>query len=276
MDEPRFLSRDELAVWRPRLLETRCPGLYVSGSVEGLAAPCAAIVGSRAPSDAGRRLARHTASELATAGVCVVSGLALGIDAAAHEGALEAGAPTIGVLGGGHRFFFPPRNRPLAERMVAAGGGVVSPFEPNQVAKPGQFLARNALIAALADVVVVVEAAARSGSLNTAGWATDLGVPVLGFPGDVDRPKVAGCLALIRDGATLARNAADVLEALGLPAPNAAAPAEPEPASPADAAVLACVRAGITTADEIAGRRAMPIGEVHAALTRLRLSGHCA
>jgi DNA processing protein len=146
----------------------------------------------------------------------VISGLALGIDAAAHEGALAAGAPTIGVLGGGHERFFPPRNAELGRRIVAAGGAVISPYAPEHPALPHQFLQRNAIVAALADAVVVVEAAARSGALNTAAWAADRSIPVLAFPGDVARPKVAGCLALIRDGATLVRHAGDVLAALHL------------------------------------------------------------
>jgi DNA processing protein len=272
MDQPRFAPRAELAELRPRILETRCTGLYVSGSLESLAAPAVALVGSRAPSEGGRRLARTCAAALARSGVCVVSGLALGIDAAAHEGALEAGAPTIGILGGGHGHFFPQRNRPLAARMLSGGGAVVSPFEPAEPAQPWRFLARNALIAALADAVVIVEAAARSGSLNTAGWATDLNVPVLAFPGDVDRPKVAGCLALIRDGATLVRGPGDVLEAIGVaevPLPPAGPVLRPD-----DAAVLAGLQAGLTEVDAIAARCRLPPGEVLSSLTRLRLSGH--
>lgn len=190
--------------------------LWVCGSLEGLAAPAVAVVGTRAPSGGGRRLAFQAARRLGEAGVCVVSGLALGIDAAAHEGALAAGAPTIGVLGGGHRRFFPKGNIGLAERILAHGGAVVSPYAPEHDPFPPQFLQRNAIVAALADGVVVVEAAARSGALNTASHAADLGIPVMAFPGDVDRAKVAGCLALIRDGATLVRDAGDVLEALGL------------------------------------------------------------
>src|ERR1700677_4726927 len=153
-----------------------------------------------------------------TAGVCVISGLALGIDAAAHAGALAAGAPTLGVLGGGHDRFFPPRNAELARRMVAGGGAVVSPYPPEHPAFPHQFLARNGLVAGLADGLVVVEAAAHSGALNTASWAADRGIPVMAFPGDVGRPKAAGCLALIRDGATLVRDAADVLADMGIAA----------------------------------------------------------
>ena len=116
------------------------------------------------------------------------------------------------MLGSGHAHFFPQRNVPLAERMLASGA-ILSPFAPEQPAEPWQFLARNAIVAALADAVVVIEAPARSGALNTAGWAAPR-IPVLAVPGDVDRAHVAGCHALIRDGAILARSAADVLEVL--------------------------------------------------------------
>jgi DNA processing protein len=230
----RYLDRAELeAAAVGRLEGTVLPGLYVAGSLAGLAAPTVAIVGTRAPSDDGRRLARRTAAALAGAGICIVSGLALGIDTAGHEGALDAGGPTIGVLGGGHERFFPPRNAELARRMIAGGGAVVSPYAPEHPAQPWQFLERNGIVAALADALVVVEAAARSGALNTASWAADRGTPVLAFPGDVGRPKVAGCLALIRDGATLVRDAGDVLAALGRCAPAAVAPGPP-PQIPAD------------------------------------------
>jgi DNA processing protein len=217
----RYRTRAELdEETAGRLDGTTLDGLWVAGSLAGLAAPTVAIVGTRAPSDDGRRIARRLATDLGRAGVCVVSGLALGIDAAAHEGALAAGAPTIGVLGGGHERFFPPRNAELARRITAAGGAVVSPYPPGHPAFPHQFLARNGIVAALADAVVVVEAAARSGALNTASWAADRSIPVLAFPGDVERPKVAGCLALIRDGATLVRHAGDVLAAMGLAPPG--------------------------------------------------------
>jgi DNA processing protein len=212
----RYLSRAQLEAEAPRFAQSGLAGLWVAGSLAGLAAPTIAVVGTRAPSEDGRRIAQRLGADLGRAGVCVISGLALGIDAAAHEGALAAGAPTIGVLGGGHDRFFPPRNAELARRIIAGGGAVVSPYPPEQPAFPSQFLARNGVVAALADGVVVVEAAARSGALNTASWAADRARTVCAFPGDVARPKVAGCLALIRDGATLVRNAADVIAACQL------------------------------------------------------------
>ncbi|MDP9016820.1 MAG: DNA-protecting protein DprA [Candidatus Eremiobacteraeota bacterium] len=172
-----------------------------------------AIVGTRAASHAGKELARTIARELGQAGCCIISGLALGIDAAAHRGALEVPSPTVGVLGGGHRRFFPLRNRELAEQILQRGGAICSPFAPDEDAYPSRFLERNGVVAALSDAVVVIEAPQRSGALNTAGWAAGR-IPVLVFPGDVDRRNVAGCLALIRDGATLVRNTQDILSEL--------------------------------------------------------------
>jgi DNA processing protein len=214
MEKARFEPRERFDELRgPRGFAAKTHGLWCAGSLEPLGKPCVAIVGTRAATPYGRRLARTFASDLGGAGCCIVSGLALGIDTCSHEGALDAKAPTVGVLGGGHEHFFPKRNLALAERMLASGGAVLSPFPPDQAAHPPQFLQRNGIVAALADAVVVIEAPVRSGALNTAGWAAGR-IPVLAVPGDVDRPHVAGCLALIRDGAILARGASDVLEVL--------------------------------------------------------------
>ncbi|MBV8073973.1 MAG: DNA-processing protein DprA [Candidatus Eremiobacteraeota bacterium] len=248
--------------------------LWLCGALDGLAAPAVAIVGTRAPSGAGRRLAFECARDLAEAGCCIVSGLALGIDAAAHEGALAGGGMTIGVLGGGHRRFFPRANRGLAERIVRSGGGVVSPFAPDHAAFPAQFLQRNAIVAALADGVVVVEAAARSGALNTASHGADLGIPVMAFPGDVDRPKVAGCLALLRDGATLVRDARDVAEALGLAcARSRESGPNGEALDPRDRAVIAALRDGEVAFETLVGLTGAAAGELAARLVALELAG---
>lgn len=278
--ERRWLSRAELdGLCGERLGDAALPGLWVAGALDGLRAPCVAVVGARAPSDAGRRRARSLAEELARAGVCVVSGLALGIDGAAHEGALAAGAPTIGVLGGGHEHFFPPRHRELAGRITLSGGAVVSPYAPDVVPQPWQFLARNGVIAALADAVVVVEAAARSGALNTAGHAADRGIPVLAFPGDVDRPKAAGCNALIRDGATLVRDADDVLAALPSPLAPAHRTAQRngDRAAPDDAPevrrILAALRGGACDPGTLADRLDLAPAELFPLLTELEFAG---
>jgi DNA processing protein len=213
----RYEPRERLEALREgRELPARLDGLWCAGSLSGLERCCIAVVGTRAATAYGRRIARSVAAQLGAAGCCIVSGLALGIDALAHEGAIESGAPTIGVLGGGHNHFFPKRNVKLATQMIEMGGAVISPFPPDRPAYREQFCQRNGVVAALSDAIVVVEAPARSGALNTASWAAGR-IPVFAVPGDVDRPHAAGCLSLIRDGATLARGAADVLEALHLP-----------------------------------------------------------
>jgi DNA processing protein len=272
MLEPTYETRDRIEAARAgRAFETPLPGLWCCGDLAALGRPCVAIVGTRAATPYGRRLAHAFAADLGREGCCVLSGLALGIDSAAHEGALEAGAPTVGVLGGGHRRFFPSRNLGLAGRIVAGGGAVLSPYPPHQAAQPWQFLARNGVVAALADAVVVVEAPARSGALNTAGWAAGR-IPVLAVPGDVDRRHVAGCLALIRDGATLARSAADVLEALGRLALPPPAPAATH-GDPVAAALLEALEAGASEFDEIVAAGGASPSATLAALTVLELEG---
>jgi DNA processing protein len=279
LEDPVYLTAEALRAIRPSLAALkRLAGLHVAGSLAGLRQPAIAIVGTRAPSEAGRRLARRVAEALANSGLCIVSGLAHGIDRAAHEGALAAGGPTIGVLGGGHRRFFPKGNRALAARMIEAGGAVVSPFAPDEAARPPQFLQRNAIVAGLADAVAVVEAAARSGSLNTAGWAANLGLPVFAFPGDVDRPKAAGCLALIRDGATLARDADDILEGMGHPRRGASRASEQPPAelSPLGRAIWQLLRDAPLTLERLIDATGETPAAVLAELVRLEIAGFIA
>ncbi len=272
MDDPVFESREAIvSACGARGVELAAAGLWRSGTLAGLAKPCVAIVGTRAATPYGRRLARAFAERLGAAGCCIVSGLALGIDAEAHEGALRANAPTIGVLGSGHRQFFPRRNAGLAERMVAAGGAVLSPYAPDDVAYPNQFLARNGIVAALSDAVVVIEAPARSGALNTAGWAAGR-IPVFAVPGDVDRAHVQGCLALIRDGAILARHAGDVLEVLGhgspLPLPFGVASTDPIAAR-----LLTVLEGGERDLDGLVDETGILAPAVMAALAMLELDG---
>ena len=190
-----------------------------------------AIVGTRRCSESVRRLARKMAGELAAAGVCVVSGLADGIDAAAHEGALEAGGATAAVLGSALDLPSPAGNRALYRRILETGAAVSE--QPLGVpASAGAFPRRNRIISALCAAVVVAEAPARSGALITARIARDLGRPLFAVPGDVAGGRSSGCHALIRRGeAGLVEGAAEVLECLGL----AAAPHPgPPPSRPAD------------------------------------------
>ena len=172
------------------------------------------IVGSRRASAYGLRVAEGLAHDLAGCGVVVVSGMALGIDAAAHRGALDAGGRTIAVLAGGPDVVYPARHRGLHAR-ICARGAVISDRPPGTRPQKHDFPVRNRLMAALASVVVVVEAAERSGSLVTANLALDLGREVGAVPGQVGIPVAAGTNLRIREGAALIRDAQDVLDLLG-------------------------------------------------------------
>lgn len=191
--------------------------LYIKGRVELLASPMLAMVGSRNASVQGRANALAFAEALSGAGLCIVSGLALGIDAAAHEGALvgaRAGAgSTVAVIGTGPDLVYPARNRSLCER-IAAEGCIVSEYPVGTRPLPGNFPKRNRIISGLAAGVLVVEAAAQSGSLITARQAAEQGRDVFAIPGSIHASLAKGCHILIREGAKLVDTAADVLEAM--------------------------------------------------------------
>ncbi len=191
------------------------PLLFLRGDPSLLHAPAVAVVGSRKASEYGRGMARSMGEGLARAGVAVVSGLALGIDGAAHRGALAAGGDTIAVLGCGPDVAHPPSHRRLFQDILGKGL-VVSEFLPGEAPLPHHFPRRNRLIAGLSEAVVVVEAARRSGALITVEHALDIGRDVFAVPGPVGRRQSEGAHALIRDGAGLVTNAHDVLLGTGL------------------------------------------------------------
>jgi DNA processing protein len=178
--------------------------------------PRVAIVGSRRPSPYGEAVAETLAAELARAGVVVVSGLALGIDAAAHRGALAGGGVTVAVMGTGVDLVYPAGHGRLAEEIIAAGGALLSQFPDGTEPRRHNFPARNWTMAQISDAVVVVEAAEGSGALITAEAALELHKEVMAVPGSVFSPLSVGTHALIRDGAGLVQNARDVLSTLGL------------------------------------------------------------
>ena len=178
--------------------------------------PRAAIVGSRRPSPYGEAVAEQLATELARAGVVVVSGLAIGIDSAAHRGCINGGGVTVAVMGTGVDIVYPPVNVNLAEDIIASGGALVSQFPNGTLPRRHNFPARNYTIASLCDVVVVVEAAEGSGALITAEAALDLHKEVMAVPGSIFSPLSIGAHGLLRDGAGLVQNARDVLSALHL------------------------------------------------------------
>jgi DNA processing protein len=189
--------------------------LYIKGRVELLDAPMLAIVGSRNASVQGKANALAFAESLSGAGLCIVSGLALGIDAAAHEGALNGPGSTVAVVGTGPDLIYPARNRALCER-IGNEGCIVSEYPIGTPPLPGNFPKRNRIISGLAAGVLVVEAAAQSGSLITARQAAEQGREVFAIPGSIHAALAKGCHLLIREGAKLVDTAADVLEAMAM------------------------------------------------------------
>ena len=247
--------------------------LWARGRLEALAAgPRIAIVGTRSPTPYGLDQARLFALELAAAGVVVVSGLARGVDQAAHLGALEAGGSTIAVLGSGVDCPWP--EGPVAER-VAAEGLLLSEYAPGQTPRRHHFPARNRLISGLAAGTVVIEAAYASGSLITARWAADQGRSVWALPGRVDHPMARGCHRLIHEGATLVEGPADILGELGLAADSKARTPGPDlaRASPVQQALAEALRGETLTPDELAARTAEDLAAVLTALVELELAG---
>jgi DNA processing protein len=205
------------------------PVLYVRGSLVADEGPRAiAVVGARRCSPAGAELARFMAQDLSAAGIVVVSGLALGIDAAAHRGALEGGGRTVAILGSGLDVIYPRQNAALADR-IADRGAVVTEFAFGVPPFPQHFPRRNRLIAGWTRGVVVVEAAAKSGALSTARLALEEGREVLAVPGHPGHTGSVGTNQLIRDGAVLVRDARDVAQEMGweLPSPRAEAADDP-------------------------------------------------
>jgi DNA processing protein len=207
------------AAWPPALLQSADPPLllYVHGDVGALSRPGLAIVGSRQATAQGKDNARAFAKALGDQGYVVVSGLAQGIDAAAHEGALSSRAGTIAVVGTGLDRHYPPRHAELAAR-IAAHGAVVSEYAPGTPPLPEHFPQRNRIIAGLTQGTLVVEAALRSGSLITARLASEAGREVFAIPGSIHAPQAKGCHALLKQGAKLVESAEDILEELLGPA----------------------------------------------------------
>ncbi|HJV07455.1 MAG TPA: DNA-processing protein DprA [Chromobacteriaceae bacterium] len=263
------------------------PLLFARGRRELLARPMLAIVGSRNATPAGTSCAQAFAQQLAEHGYTIVSGLASGIDAAAHHGALSCNASSIAVIGTGIDRVYPASNRALAHRM-AEHGLILSEFALGLGPLAQHFPRRNRIIAGLARGCLVVEANVQSGSLITARLAAENGREVMAIPGSIHNPQARGCHRLIKDGAKLVETVDDVLDEIGrLEMPQTGAdqsgtqpaasqtPAESPPAG-ANATLLAAIGFDPVSADELAEQLGLTAGELYAMLLELELDGHVA
>jgi DNA processing protein len=261
--------------------------LFVAGDAGTLLAPQVAIVGARSASAQGLAHARDFARTLARAGLTITSGMADGIDGAAHAAALDCGAPTVAVVGTGPDLVYPRKHRDLAGR-IEQHGAIVSEFSPGTEARPDHFPRRNRLIAGLALGTLVVEAGLQSGSLITARLAAEAGREVFALPGSIHNPLAKGCHRLIRDGARLVETAAEVIEALGpaalaqgagLRARLEATRTAPEHESPARtqdpdyASLLASLGDEPASLDELADRTGLAPAALSSMLLLLELEG---
>ncbi len=262
------------------------PQLFIRGAVAALSLPQLAIVGSRNATPAGAETARDFASHLAARGFCITSGLAEGIDAAAHRGALAVGGRTVAVCGTGPDIVYPRHHESLAAEIIATGGAIVSEFAPGTAVHRGNFPRRNRLISGLAVGTLVVEAGVRSGALITARHALEQGRDVFAIPGSIHNPVARGCHRLIRNGAKLVETAADIVEELGgllamLGMDDAPERAESTPEAtdcPVEnaaeyAGLLAAMAWDPVDADTLVARSGLTIGDVSSMLLLLEMQG---
>ncbi len=245
------------------------PGLFVHGDIESLSKPTVGIVGTRGASPYGKACAQKFAEALASAGVTIVSGGALGIDAAAHRGALAVGGSTVAVLAGGIDHVYPAVHAALF-RQIRQRGCLVSQYAVGSKPNEYKFLARNVLIAALSRALLVVQAPTRSGALSTAHAAAELGREVFVVPANIDNIEFRGSFNLIRDGAALVYHPDQVLQAIGV---RRKEPEPPPAASGPGALILEVLGAEPIDAERIVERTGLSAGEVLAELTMLELDG---
>jgi DNA processing protein len=286
--DERFLALADAAViaaddaeYPPLLAEIResPPLLFCRGNVAALSRPQIAIVGSRNASPAGLANARAFAADLAAAGFVITSGMALGVDAMAHEGALAAGGETVAVLGCGADVVYPRRHASLAER-IRGQGCIVSEFLPGTPPLAPLFPQRNRIISALVLGVLVVEAAPDSGSLITARFAAEQGREVFALPGSIHSPVARGCHQLIREGATLIETSAQLVESLmhfaapvrQLALPMAAS-SEQQRLTDEEASLLALLSPAGSSVDALVAASGAPVARTSALLSALTIRG---
>lgn len=245
--------------------------IYFYGKLPGKRQPSVAIVGSRRPTTYGREMVHKFAYALAQQGIVIISGLALGIDALAHKACLEAGGTTLAVLGGGLNDITPRSNQPLGRAILQKGGAILSEYEPATPVLPHQFLERNRIVSGLADAVIVIEAAKRSGTLSTAAHALQQGRDIFAVPGHLTSPMSEGCNNLIKQGAMLLNDVQQILNLFDLSAVSEKSTATTK--DPIGQQIIDMIRQGERAGEVIMKKLEIPAAEFNYHLTILELQG---
>ena len=249
--------------------------LYWAGADLGeiIAKPRVAIVGSRKATNYGRTITQDLAGKLARSDVVIISGLAFGVDSYAHKAALEAGGCTIAVLPSSLEEIYPASHYNLADQILKNGGALVSEYPPKTDVRKENFIARNRIVSALADVLVITEAAKNSGSLHTARFALEQGKTVMAVPGNINNPISEGCNNLIKSGAIPVTDVSDIFFALKIK-PQASMTAKDFQGSAAEQMVFGLITDGVQDQEALALQSNMSVPEISSTLTILELRGY--
>lgn len=246
--------------------------LYFIGKLPANRRPTVAIVGSRRPTSYGKEVTYRIANDLASRGIIIVSGMALGVDAIAHRAALDAGGTTLAVVANSVDIVYPANHKQLAGDIIKSGGAIISEYEPVTEARDFQFLERNRIVSGLSDAVIVTEAAARSGTLSTVMHALNQGREVFVVPGNITSPLSAGCNNLIKQGAHPITCAEDVIEIIvpDLLRPQASLALG---SNPSESKIIGLLQSGIRDGDELQSLSELSASEFSMTLTTMEISG---
>ncbi len=246
--------------------------LHYAGTIPASRMPTVAIVGTRRPSAYGREVTQRLSGDLAKRGVVIVSGLALGVDALAHQAALEAGGTTIAILGNALPEISPRSNRAIGEAIIQNGGALISEYEAGARVYPSNFLERNRLVAGLSDAIIITEATTRSGTLNTAARALEQGKEVFVVPGNITSPLSAGCNALLKQGARVLTGYEDVLECIA-PQLETTQQLLPLGQNELESSIIHLLDCGMRDGEAIMKECGVDTTEFNTALTMLEIAG---
>jgi len=268
----KILPQDNKFIQITEFIALKHKILYYCGTLPDKRLPAVAIVGSRKPTTYGIEVTTKIAGDLAQRGVVIISGMALGIDSVAHRAALEVGGITIAIQGNGLMELYPRSNRRLGEEIVKKGGAIISEYEPDTPPMKHRFLERNRLVSALSDAVLVTEAAARSGTLNTVMHALEQGKEVFVVPGNITSPMSAGCNALLKQGAHPVTSAEDILDVI---APDLLRPQTQLVLgdNPIQTKILQLLQKGIRDGDELRRMTNISASEFSTELTMMEING---